>query len=175
MRAFIKSLHLHFIEWLALNSNTNILLEILSMNNFLDYSKCDLAFFLNANIHIKTLIWIIYPGLIIRINSNEHTSEFFFYCFLSSCFMVIVYIIRLFSSTSITSLCSGKCKWTQKLKTECYSNIFLLANIFIILVNTKCSLVIIISCWLNPNLDLNSFVSAILQYIIIFKVSFSIM
>ena len=46
---------------------------------------------------------------------------------------------------------------------------FLLANTFIILVSIDCSLVIIKSCCLKHNLDLNSIVVGILQSIIINK------
>ena len=56
-------------------------------------------------------------------------------------------------------------------KTECCSNIFSLTNIFIILVSTDCSLVIIKSGCLNPNF--NSIAVDVLQSVIIDKARFS--
>ena len=55
------------------------------------------------------------------------------------------------------------------LKTQCCSNIFLLANAFIIFVSIDCSFFVIGSYGLNPNLVLNSAAVGTVEYIIILK------
>ena len=62
-----------------------------------------------------------------------------------------------FSSTSIASLSFGKYKSIRYLKTQCCGSILSFENVFSIFVVIDALLLIVISCNLNPNLLLKSF------------------
>ena len=75
------------IKWFDLNSSSNSLFEILSIKDFLvDFLMC-----LYNSIYGFKNVKIFF----IRINSNKHTTKFFFYCFLSLYFIFNISIIMI--------------------------------------------------------------------------------
>ena len=92
---------------------------------------------------------------------------FILFSFLTSSFSFLS--LCPFSSDSNASLCLGKYKSIHSLKLNVAVIFFHLQMLSLFFFNTDCSLVLIISCCLNPNLDLNSIAVGILQSNIIDK------
>ena len=105
------------------------------------------VYFTNFSIHIKIFF--------ISINPSKFTIKMLFilFSFLTSSFSFLS--LCPFSSDSNASLCLGKYKSIHSLKLNVAVIFFHLQMLSLFFFNTDCSLVLIISCCLNPNLDLN--------------------
>ena len=108
--------HFDFIKWFSSNSNSNILLERLSIKDLLVNSSVNFLFdFINVIVYFTNFNKNI-KFFTIRINSNKFTIKFFFYFIFSVFFFY--QSICCFSLTSIANLWSGRYRLILLPKTK---------------------------------------------------------
>ena len=166
--------HFDFIDWFDLNSNSNSLFEIMSINDFLVDSSVNFLF--------DSLIWLYILPVSVEL-SRSFSSELIIINSLSSSFFNFFLSFYLIVNISVSCVLFHQLLlliYAQKninqfyiLKQSIVAIFFHLQIFLLFFLNTDWSLVIIIPCWLNPNLDLNSIAVGVLQSIIIDKLGSS--
>ena len=149
-----------FIKWFFLNSNFNNLLEILSVNDFLN-DRLMWLYILTISTYLAKSFSL---GLIlINLQSRYFPSAF--------CLSISLYLVLYLCPFSSILWLIYESENTSQLYTlkQCCSNIFLLPNTLSTFVCIDCSCLIIGPYGLNPNLVLNSNDVGTVEYIVILK------